>query len=486
MSKNIWSPDLIKFCGEKLGLHFSNDEESIIKASKDFGLIFQEPPTVVFFPESAHDLKALLSFANKNSLALTVRGAGYSQGGHTLTAKGAAIIDCSKMIKVELPNLEDCTIKCESGATWSSVIETTSQYGLIPKVIPFFPGLTVGGVLSIGGIGGNSHLYGCISGNVKELEVVTGNGEYSQCDKKNAPALFEAMLCGLGRCGVITSATLSLRKYKPHVKTFYLGYDNHGDWLSDQQMLARILGSDYLEAFCSPVPIGLHQELNVWKPLSRWYYTIQTSFEYEEEEPTESILDSLKVSKFLHSASYDTLSFLTRYAARANNLQKNGSWNLTHPWWECILSIETITQVLPQLLKKLPLMLGDGLGYRIFSINENCPKSFMKPRGTLAMGVASLPMGITLNALPQVLESLQTINEWLLPMGGKRYLSGWLGKMTPTSWEAHYGTYYPEWVQLKRTYDPNGILQSLLLEEIDSNIFPQARENHNSPKRLIA
>lgn len=465
MSQKTWSPDLIKACSEKSHLDFLNDAEMLARVSKDFGALSQGTPTAVVFPQTSAEVEALFVFANKNNLTFTVRGGGYSQSGHTLAPKGAVTLDCSQMIKVDSPNFEELTVKCQSGATWSSVVAVTSPYGLVPKVIPFFPGLTVGGVLSVGGIGGNSHLYGCVSGNVKELEVVTGLGENDTCSLGNNSSLFEAILCGLGRCGVITTATMTLRKYKPHVKTFYLHYDNHEDWLVDQKHLGTFIKCDYLEAFCSPVPIGLHQESNGWKPLTYWFYTIQASFEYDEEEPTEALLKSLTYKKLIHSSVSDTLDFLTRYATRAESIKKSGNWDLAHPWWECMLPIETMSQVLPSLLKRLPLTLGDGLGYRVFSVNENCPTSFMKPSTPLAMGFAALPIGVPSDNLQQVLDSLQAIDEWLLPMGGKRYLPGWLGNITQSAWQSHYGAYYPEWIRLKEKYDPNGVLQSLLLKE---------------------
>lgn len=467
MSQNLWSPEFIQACLEKTKLPFLNDPEIITEASKDFGALFKGSPSAVVFPQTVADFQSLFAFANKNKLTFTLRSKGYSQGGQTLAPQGTVTLDCSQMTKVDKPNLDALTVKCESGATWSTVLAVTSPHNMVPKVIPFFPGLTVGGVLSIGGVGGNSHLYGNIGGNVKELEVVTGLGEHKRCNAEQNASLFEATLCGLGRCGVITSATIALRKYKPQVKTFFLHYDNQEDWLTDQKILGCSTNCDYLEAFCFPAPIGFTPDPNGWKPLIHWLYTIQASFEYDKEEPTETLLSALNYQKLISSQISPTLSYLTRYTARIEHMKKSGSWELAHPWWECFLPIDLVSQILPHLLQQLPLSLGDGLGYRLLVLNEKGLTSFMKPSSSTCIAFAALPIGINTHSLQPVLDSLKIVDEWVLARGGKRYLSGWLGNMDQEAWKLHYGSYYYEWMGLKEKYDPNGILQSLLLKDAD-------------------
>jgi FAD/FMN-containing dehydrogenase len=42
-------------------------------------------------------------------------------------------------------------------------------------------------------------------------------------------------------------------------------------------------------------------------------------------------------------------------------------------------------------------------------------------------------------------------------MGGKRYLSGWV-KFDPNQWKAQYGDLWPKVVELKKKFDPQGVL----------------------------
>jgi len=104
--------------------------------------------------------------------------------------------------------------------------------------------------------------------------------------------------------------------------------------------------------------------------------------------------------------------------------------------------------------KKLPLILGDGLGHRIFALGANTPVSFMRTSSDFSVGFAVLTVGVHPNNLPQVLDALAEVDAWMKSLGGKRYLSRWLGEMTSKAWQNHYGPYYKRWMELKQQYEP--------------------------------
>lgn len=457
-----WTSELIQLCQDKTNVQFITQHAALSEASKDFGNLASGQCLALTFPSNTEEGKALINFANEHTLNYVIRGKGLSQGGQTLNLQGSVTLDSSQMTAVRAPNLEKKTIQCQGGASWRSLVAASVPHGLVPKVMPFFPDLTVGGVVSIGGIGGNSHYLGCAAGNIQEMEVITGHGEIIICSPHQNEDLFEATLCGLGRCSLITSLTVSLREFKPHVKTFYLHYADYKSWLHAQKYFVE-KKVDYLEAFCSPLFLGLHTSGNQWSPLTHWFYSLQVSVEYEGEEPTDTALGNHKALQIIKTGCAETTSFLTRYGVRAENLKKSGNWSLAHPWWEIMLPFDTFSEIFPELLNKLPILLGDGLGYRIFALDQNCPLSFMKSCEGLAMGFAVLPGGIDPKNLPQVLQAFQDINEWLYPLGAKRYLSGWLGEMSEEDWRRHYGDYYSTWKGAKEKYDPNNIFQSHLL-----------------------
>ena len=88
----------------------------------------------------------------------------------------------------------------------------TRRYG-IGRTFPVFTdylGATVGGTLSLGGVGSRTWQLGAQTDHVLELEVVTAAGEVVRCSPREHPDLFDAVRCGLGQFGIITSARLRL------------------------------------------------------------------------------------------------------------------------------------------------------------------------------------------------------------------------------------------------------------------------------------
>jgi cytokinin dehydrogenase len=68
---------------------------------------------------------------------------------------------------------------------------------------------------------------------------VTGDGQLRSCSREVARDLYEAVLGGLGQCGIIVSAELELRAVAPRVRTYYLLCDDVRQWIEDQRLLAR-------------------------------------------------------------------------------------------------------------------------------------------------------------------------------------------------------------------------------------------------------
>ena len=62
--------------------------------------------------------------------------------------------------------------------------------------------VTVGGTLSMAGIGVASYRYGVQADNVDELTVVTGTGELLTCSRERDAELFDAVRSKIGRAHV--------------------------------------------------------------------------------------------------------------------------------------------------------------------------------------------------------------------------------------------------------------------------------------------
>ena len=91
--------------------------------------------------------------------------------------------------------------------------------GLLPPIVLEFPGITVGGAFSGGGIESSSHAHGSFADTVEELDVVLGDGRYLQHVSRSHHAdLFFALRNSYGTLGVLTRLALSgVRPAPPHV-----------------------------------------------------------------------------------------------------------------------------------------------------------------------------------------------------------------------------------------------------------------------------
>jgi cytokinin dehydrogenase len=446
---------------ERAGIPFTCDPDLLARASKDFGNLIQGRCHTIVQPHSAEEIVALLHLANQENLPITPRGSGGSQSGQSVSQNGITL-DISRLDTIDTVRLPEQAI-CGAGTTWRQLVAHLGKQGLLPCVMPLNLNLTVGGTLSAGGFGANSHRFSSVVANVAGLEVITGAGNLVSCSTTEKPEIFEASLAGLGRCAVITSATLNLRKIQSQVRTYYLLYEDINTWLEDQQQLAQSQHVDYLEGFCSASIQGLRKTPNGRRPLIHWLYGLHVGVEFEPSHPpqTEQILDSLGYKLLLHTEDDSTNAFSARYDVRFQAMQQSGAWQQSHPWFECLLPLRVAGEAIPQILDLLPPFFGDGHRVILIADKQN-PAFFMQPDVSPAVAFAVLPTGIPEAMIKPALNALSQVNDLVLSFGGKRYLSGWLGMMTPDLWKLHYGNQYDRWQNIKQLLDPNHVLRSVL------------------------
>jgi cytokinin dehydrogenase len=440
---------------------FSCDANSLTRASQDFGNMLQGRSQVVIQPRDVQDIVALLQIANHEHLAITPRGSGCSQSGQSVSPDGITL-EISRFDTIQVFT-ETELVRCGAGTTWRQLAVYLGSQGLLPCVMPLNLNLTVGGTLSAGGFGANSHRFGTVIANVKELEVVTGAGECVTCSQTENLDVFDAVLGGVGRCAVMTAATLKLRRIRSQVRTYYLIYDDINTWLCDQQQLQQVNGIDYLEGFCSASVQGLYKTPTGRSPLVHWLYGLHVGVEFELAQPpqAEQVLQGLRYSRLLYTEDDATVAYMSRYDVRYQAMQQSGSWRQPHPWFDCLLPLEIAGEVIPKILDILPMFFGDG--HRIILLaDQQTPRYFMKPEDAPACLFAVLPTGIPTAFLEPALAALEQVNDLVIQAGGKRYLSGWLGNMTTEAWQLHFGSQYSYWQNLKQQFDPNNILRSRL------------------------
>jgi FAD/FMN-containing dehydrogenase len=193
--------------------------EALQEAADDFGHVVSRRPSALLRPGSAEDIARMIRFARKHQLKIGPRGLAHSMYGHAQVEAGI-VIDMRSLATIH--SLGEDRAEVDAGVLWSTLVDQTVALGRTPPVLTDVLELSVGGTLSVGGVSGNSFRYGVQVDNVLELQVVTGEGEQVACAPTLQRELFEAMLAGLGQCGVIVRATLRLIPAPARVRRFAL------------------------------------------------------------------------------------------------------------------------------------------------------------------------------------------------------------------------------------------------------------------------
>jgi cytokinin dehydrogenase len=437
---------------------------ALAEAGRDFGGLAQGTVTGVITPRTAGEVLSAVRSAIATGEKLTPRGQGMSQSGQSVPRHGKSL-DLRQLDTIGEPNTVDGTISVGPGATWRQVLARLAPRGLRPPVMPLNLDISVGGTLSAGGFGSTSFRHGVVASNVARLEVVTGQGELVVTSRREAPEVLGAVLGGLGRVGVIVRAELELVRTLPRTRTSYLLHDSPTKLLRDMVRLAARPDVHHLEGFCAGSVQGLALAPNGKRePFVHWQYGLHVSCEVDRPASLPSpshLVGDLSEPKLLRVEEDDTFAFAARYDARFEMMKKTGGWNQLHPWFECLLPLERAIDLIPQILARLPVFLGDG--HRIFLLPEKGhPPAMAFPEGNLVVGFAILPVGVPEPLREPALAALKSVHELVLGAGGKRYTSGWLFDMGEAEWRAHHGSLHGALAATKAELDPHGVFESCL------------------------
>ena len=154
------------------------DPAALSAAADDFGHVIHRTPQYVLKAASVADISAVVAWAASQDLKVAARGQGHSNYGRPMV-QGGVVIDMSTLNTIR--SIAPDRMVVDAGAKWSAVIDAALAHRLTPPVLTAFIELSVGGTLSVGGIGGMSHLYGMQTDNVLELNVVVAGGRELTC-----------------------------------------------------------------------------------------------------------------------------------------------------------------------------------------------------------------------------------------------------------------------------------------------------------------
>ena len=172
-------------------------EESV----KIWNAATQSEPAAIAQSAGVADVIEVVDFARNSGIDLAVKAGGHMTTGDAVVADGLAL-DLSPMNGVRV-NKHDGTVRVEGGATWEAVNHEALAHGLVPSGIPETVG--VGGFTVGGGMGVTCRKYGLACDTLREVDIVTADGELLTASEDTNEDLFWAIRGGGGNFGVITS-----------------------------------------------------------------------------------------------------------------------------------------------------------------------------------------------------------------------------------------------------------------------------------------
>jgi FAD/FMN-containing dehydrogenase len=200
----------------KVELELNQTPSELESYSYDFGRLCRKKPLGMFHVRNETELSQALQFAYKRQIPVSIRGSGYSCQGQSLCEEGIVIVNQSQEAQFRL--LKPNQVEVCASSRWGNLVEQLNKSGQNIPVLTHFLNTTIGGTLSVGGIGIASLAYGCQIDHVEKLLLILATGEQIWVSQRENQELFSYTLAGFGQIGAIAKVILRTIPYKPWVK----------------------------------------------------------------------------------------------------------------------------------------------------------------------------------------------------------------------------------------------------------------------------
>lgn len=424
--------------------------------ASDFGGMVRLIPTLVLRPASVQDVQEALRFAAESKLTVGIRGAGHSQSGQGLGA--GLLLDMISLNHVLDLDPSGCRIEVEAGIVWRKVVDATFALQLLPVALTYALDTTVGGTLSVGGVGAMAWNHGPQVDNILYLDVVTSNGDLVRCSLEHERELFDSVRGGLGQCGVIVRAGIRLRRCGSSIETRTFVYREVDDLLRDaytictdpvpNRLLAVRLAPDPLFARRLMAVLFVGHDVD-----DAGSVPALPPLHHGHEPPT-------RRTPTWTSDGHPRHPFFRIFGGH----EETAPWpERRHPWVDFLYPLSAAAGALNALAANPDRVLTFGPSEIIFVRRTSNPAPLLvTPQDDLAMGLGAYPAFATQSA-DWVASTMQRYARTMAACGGKRYLCGYFGPTETSDWAAHYGGAWPQFCEAKMRHDPNLRFESNLV-----------------------
>ena len=422
--------------------------------STDQGNIVRQLPCAVLRTGSVKDIEKMIGFCREHQIKAATRGQHHSTHGQGLTC--GLIIETGAFNRIHSIGPDSADV--DAGVTWKELLLAAFEHGLKPRGVTGYAALSLGGTLSVGGCP-MTNREGALVDHVRGLTVVTGRGDTVRCSKGERRELFEAVLAGLGQCGVITHVTVDLVPAKPLARTYLLHYPDAAALFGDYRTLFN--RGEFDEVYNVCVPPGSVP----------FVYQLNTTVFFDPAVPPDDAHLLRDLSLPQEAAVVQDRSY-PDYALAVEELfgflKAAISWDsLLKPWFDVWLPDSAVKQYVSDAAAGLTQRdIGAGGFVLLFAQRRSkMTRPFFRVPPAEGEGWVWLFDTLTTSNVPgpdpdfvnEMLARNRRLFERARGVGGTRFPIG-AQVFTREDWVRQYGETWAKFARRKKKYDPDNIL----------------------------
>ncbi|XKE46498.1 FAD-binding oxidoreductase [Halomonas organivorans] len=225
------------------------DDAGYDRARTVWNAMIDRRPALIVQARGAADVMMAVRFAREQALGIAIRGGGHNVAGHGV-CQGGLMLDLSAMTSIQV-DPQRRVARVEPGALLADLDKETQAHGLATPG-GFISSTGVAGLTLGGGFGYLSRRWGLTVDNLREVTLVTAEGEARRVASDSEPALFWGLCGGGGNFGVVTAFEFALHDLAHPVLAGPVVHD-----LADAPSVLRRVGEAMREApdevACLPV-----------------------------------------------------------------------------------------------------------------------------------------------------------------------------------------------------------------------------------------